>query len=257
MNDILSRTMKNTIAIILFISMIAFSGCSLNASMPGASSNNTNGSSRADHIEAVTGEDNTEALEELQSVRIAETDKSAYNQDIRKREYGTWKDFKGWSTRDELLAQNAKESTRNATSLTSGTWYCEYTGEDMTYDTKEEIAQNIQIDHTIPVAYAHKHGASVWSEDKKKEYYNDLGTPSKFTTGANDDNNYEKAGTLIISDARSNTSKGDKGPSRWMPSNRGFWTTYLKRWIHIAHKYDIALSREDYDFISDHLRNAA
>ena len=257
MKRITSHMIRNAIAIILIMSMIALSGCSFKFSLPGASTSSTAESAPSEHINASSSEDTANAIEELKSVRIAETDDSAYNQDIRKKEYGTWKDYKGWSTRDELLAQNAKESTQNATSLTSGTWYCEYTGEDLTYNSKEDIANNIQIDHIIPVAYAHKHGASGWSEDKKKEYYNDMGTPSAYTTGATDENNYEKVGTLIISDAKSNTAKGDKGPSRWMPNNKNFWTTYLKKWVHIAHKYDIALSREDYDFIADHLQHAA
>ena len=57
----------------------------------------------------------------------------------------------------------------------------------------------------VPLALAHRSGGWTWSEDKKREYANDL--------------SYE--GHLIAVKASANRAKGSKGPEDWKPPERG------------------------------------
>lgn len=204
-----------------------------------------------------SSQDVASAIEELSSIEIAEDDGSEYNSDIRKSSYGGWEDVSGWSTRDVVLSQTAEDATKTSSAFTSGVWVSPYTGEEIVCSTKEEVSKNIQIDHIIPIGYVHRHGGASWSDDKKKEYYNDYGTiDANYDSGDNGTVDYPKIGVLVAVDSKSNISKSDKGPSEWMPSDKSYWVEYCIKWVEIADAYDISLSKADYDKIQEVLENA-
>ena len=199
-------------------------------------------------------ENKNEALEALSNIETIDGDDgSEYSGDVRNNQYGNWVDIKGWSTRDEVLDTIDNNSTRTDTAFESGTWYIDYIGEELTFNTKKEISSNLQIDHIIPIGYVARHGGSSWDNDKSSEYYNDYGVDNDYTKGIDDSFDYPNApgGVLIVSDSTSNISKSDKGPSEWMPSNKDYWIEYCERWVVIANTYDIKLDIADYNFIHE------
>ena len=190
-----------------------------------------------------------EALDALNSLTVAEADNSEYSAKVRKS-YGGWQIYKNTNTRIEVLKLQADDYKLNHNGrVASGTWKIAYTGETLSFDSKEDIAKNLQIDHIIPVAYAHRHGAASWDQDKKEEFYNDFGEDAPESWGENKTIDYPKVGNLIVSDAKSNIAKSDAGPSKWMPANPDYVLTYCEKWVKIAQTYGISLSQADVDTI--------
>lgn len=139
-----------------------------------------------------------------------------------------------WSTREAVLARQAQKITLtdagkrvttdidNACAITGGSWTDPYTGEVITNP------RGLDIDHVIPLGYVAAHGGQSWSADRKQQYANNLDT-----------------GHLLAVSASANRSKGDKGPSEWMPTNKNFSCAYASDWVDVAHKWSITLAPAD------------
>ena len=101
-----------------------------------------------------------------------------------------------------------------------GRWVCPYTGQVF------EKASDVDIDHIVPLAWAHRHGAANWSREKKRQF-------------ANDPEN------LLVVDDATNQAKGDKGPDEWMPPLKSFWAEYARRWMAVKAKYGLITSEKE------------
>ena len=97
--------------------------------------------------------------------------------------------------------------------VTVGLWFGLYTG------LVTRSPGDLQIDHMVPLKEAHRSGAHAWTEEKRRDYANDL----------------DLEAALIAVKGGSNGSKGAKDPANWMPPNRSFWCRYLKDWIAVKH----------------------
>ncbi len=73
-----------------------------------------------------------------------------------------------------------------------GEWYGVYTGQTFTK------ASDVDIDHIVPLAHAHRHGADNWTRKQRRTF-------------ANDFENF-----LVVHDA-TNQAKSDKGPHECLP----------------------------------------
>ena len=79
-------------------------------------------------------------------------------------------------------------------------------------------ARQLDIDHVVPLEWAHGHGGDRWGTAKKTEFAND-------------------PGNLLPVWSSANRSKGSKGPDQWMPEiNR---CEYAERWQRIIQKYEL------------------
>lgn len=84
-------------------------------------------------------------------------------------------------------------------------------------------SEAVQVDHIVPVAVAWRLGARSWSNETRKEFYNDT------------DN-------LVPVLAGVNASKGDKAPRQWMPRiNRD---QYIAAWRLVCGKYGLNCDQE-------------
>ena len=142
------------------------------------------------------------------------------------------KDWRHWidedgdcqNTRAEVLISQSQVSVEFATSrdcrVIKGSWIGRLTGVLLS------DASDVDIDHVIPLSYAHRHGGFSWSPSKKKQF-------------ANDPLN------LIPTYDIENRRKSDKGPSEYLPSDKDLACSYIKRWQAIRIKYDLNIAPDD------------
>lgn len=144
-------------------------------------------------------------------------------------------DFDGdcQSTRQEMLVLTSRvevsyTNPRNCV-VRTGEWLDEYTGKLFT------VATQIDLDHIIPLLYAHTHGGDRWPPGKKLQF-------------ANDPYN------LMLVEKREIRRKSDRGPNSYMPREE-YRCQYARAWEGIADKYDLTLEGRDRNEIFRVLRD--
>lgn len=95
----------------------------------------------------------------------------------------------------------------------------------------------LHIDHMVPLANAHKSGGWMWTEEKKRQYLNDL--------------SYD--GHLIAVRTTVNSSKGDDGPENWKPPIEAYWCQYAIDWIAVKDRWDLFASEAEATALSEML----
>jgi 5-methylcytosine-specific restriction endonuclease McrA len=122
------------------------------------------------------------------------------------------------NTRHEILIQTSTKpitfKTDNACNVLTGEWYDPYSGETFTNST------DLDLDHIIPLKFAHGHGGDKWTRERKAKFANDL------------DN-------LILVSASLNRQKGAKGPDEWLPPNYPYRCEYIAHFDNVMTKYGL------------------
>lgn len=194
-------------------------------------------------------------LETLVTVPDKEDDKK--NVGYSRAEWKHWTGTEGrscWNTREEILYRDAVPGTaklvdkqKKATDKyeeacafgtpieedgrikvsteKSGEWIGPYSGKKIT-DSSE-----IDIDHVVPLSNAARNGGQEWSAEKKETF-------------ANDPDN------LLVTTAKENRTKGDKGPGKYMPPNKTYQCQYAKTYTAVVYKYDLSITESDYKELS-------
>lgn len=139
--------------------------------------------------------------------------------------YGGWVDLDSdcQNTRHELLATLSTATVlwdHLGCVVKRGRWIDPYTDKIFT------DAGDLDVDHLVPLAYAHARGAYAWPSDKRTDF-------------ANDPRN------LFAVEASVNRSKGSRGPSRWLPPNEAFRCQYIVRFIRIMIIYDLQFDQSE------------
>ena len=147
---------------------------------------------------------------------------SSYQRD----EYiSSWVDEDGdcQNLRHEMLIRHSQLEVTFTNSdrctVDTGRWFGPYLGKFITK------ARDLDVDHVIPLAYAHAYGAAAWSRTKKQSF-------------AMDEAN------LLLVDDEENQFKGAKGPSEYLP-RKEFQCDYVKKWQLVATKYKLELPVTD------------
>ncbi|MDN4502857.1 HNH endonuclease family protein [Alteromonadaceae bacterium BrNp21-10] len=159
---------------------------------------------------------------------------SVKTSDYNRKQWRHWidEDNDCQNTRAEVLIRDAQQidayKTIRQCQVTAGRWYDVYSG------TWFNQASTLDIDHVIPLSYAHQITTGQWSADKKREF-------------ANDPDN------LLAVSAAQNRQKGAKGPTQWMPASAEYQCEYLKKWQYISQKYQLALLPQDVALIQSQL----
>lgn len=155
----------------------------------------------------------------FQLVYLHEQEEHVATTDYDREEWGTrWgRQYTGCSnTRYEVLNNYDKNAINGTCNISTGLWLDPYT--DATFSDSGEL----DVDHIVPVAYAHKHGGAYWSAELKDIFYNDLEN-------------------LLPVSASSNRQKGSKPPSEWMPDNINYHCQYVDTFLYIVDKYALDL----------------
>ena len=157
---------------------------------------------------------------------------ASVNPDIPKydrTEWQHWTDEDGDcqdARQETLIAESTIDityTTDDQCRVESGSWVGPYTGTVVTDPS------DLDIDHMVPLANAHKSGGWGWSEDRKSAYANNLAYP----------------GHLIATTAQANRSKGAQGPDEWRPPNKDYWCEYALDWIEIKLGWDLTATEEE------------
>lgn len=131
-----------------------------------------------------------------------------------RKDWPHWSDADGdcQDTRQEVLIAESeipvKFKTAKRCRVKSGRWRCPYTGRTFT------DPRDLDVDHLVPLAEAHRSGGHAWDRDQRERYANALEDPDH----------------LIAVEKGSNRAKGDKDPHAWMPPDDAFRCEYLKAW---------------------------
>ncbi|MCB9496663.1 MAG: HNH endonuclease [Fibrobacteria bacterium] len=154
---------------------------------------------------------------------------------------GTWIHPLGDScldTRGMVLLEESSSPVRmtpDGCRVDSGTWTSPYSG------TTERDASQLDIDHLVPLAEAHRSGGMTWDSAMRRLYANDLSHPEH----------------LVAVDRSSNRSKGDRDPARWMPPLRESWCSYLRDWATIKRRWHLSMDSVEYHFVGRGLDSCA
>lgn len=215
------------------------------------SSNNQSATNNSQNSNSESGINNlasakmskADALNELNSIPIV----ASYNKAKYKRtEWKHWISYETpcWSTREEVLDRQAEKGSvtyldkddketkdkSKACSIKSGVWIDPYSKETIKDPTK------LDIDHTGALSWTAKAGGQEWDKQKKQDYANDFDH-------------------LVATTAKENRTKGDKGPSEWMPESSK--CEYAKVYTHIVKKYKLNLNKADKDTLEKALNSCA
>ena len=213
------------------------------------SSNNQSATNNSQNSNSESGINNlasakmskADALNELNSIPIV----ASYNKAKYKRtEWKHWISYETpcWTTREEVLDRQAEKGSvtyldkddketkdkSKACSIKSGVWIDPYSKETIKDPTK------LDIDHTGALSWTAKAGGQEWDKQKKQDYANDFDH-------------------LVATTAKENRTKGDKGPSEWMPESSK--CEYAKVYTHIVKKYKLNLNKADKDTLEKTLNS--
>ncbi len=143
-----------------------------------------------------------------------------------RKDWPHWIDADGdcQNTRQELLIATSKvpvqfKDYRRCT-VRQGKWYGVYTGRTF------YRASDLDIDHIVPLAHAHRHGADQWTKAQRRKFAND----------------YEN---LLVVDDSTNQAKSDQAPHEWLPPQKSYWCEYGKRWERVKDKYGLRYSDQE------------
>lgn len=129
----------------------------------------------------------------------------------------------GCDTREVVLKRDGTGvQTTQSCHVTTGHWVSPYDNKTFTNPT------GMDIDHVVPLADAWRSGARNWTDDKRKQFANDLTDPQ-----------------LLAVSASVNRAKGDQDPSQWKPTNRGYWCTYAENWIIVKRQWQLTVTETE------------
>ncbi|WHI47907.1 HNH endonuclease family protein [Microbulbifer sp. VAAF005] len=129
-----------------------------------------------------------------------------------------WSDVDGdcQNTRQELLIRLSLApvafSNEKSCTVVSGLWMDPYTGRFF------EKASDLDVEHIVPLSWAHKYGGASWSREQRRAFAED------------------PANLWLVDDGH-NRSKGDKGPDQWLPPYKPAQAIYIRQFEVVARKY--------------------
>ncbi|MFC7489439.1 MULTISPECIES: HNH endonuclease family protein [unclassified Knoellia] len=149
----------------------------------------------------------------------------AYNRDS----WNHWidADWDCQNTRHEVLIATSRVQpvlTADGCAAVSGSWLDPYTGQTW------HQATEVQIDHVVALANAHRSGGWAWTAQQKEAFANDVLTPE-----------------LVAVEGSVNQAKSDSGPETWKPPLASAWCDYASDWTAVKRKYALTITQAERD----------
>ncbi|WP_327581071.1 HNH endonuclease family protein [Nonomuraea sp. NBC_00507] len=133
----------------------------------------------------------------------------------------------GCRTRDDLLTRDGRDVTYregSACEVVSMTLDDPYTGRTIFWH--QDNADEVQVDHVVPLNYGWRMGAPRWPMSKRLDF-------------AQDPLN------LLPVDGEANEEKDASGPASWLPPQRRIRCAYVTRFAQVAFKYNVPVTAAD------------
>jgi len=137
-------------------------------------------------------------------------------------------DARNDTLRRDLTAPAAKDGTRGCV-IVAGALHDPYTGRTVAF--AKASADQVPIDHVVPLAAAWRHGAAGWDDGKRARFGND---PAE----------------LQATTVEANTAKSDRGPASWLPPNPDYLCVYATRYTTILAAWGLSVSPQDRDALA-------
>ena len=115
--------------------------------------------------------------------------------------------------------------------VATGSWTGPYTGQQV------DDPRDLDVDHVVPLANAHRSGGWSWDRDRKRDYANSLA--------------YDNHLVATISSA--NRAKGSKGPDDWRPPLEDYWCNYAIDWATIKNQWGLTVTEAEYAALAEML----
>ena len=140
----------------------------------------------------------------------------------KRSEFGNgWASSEGCDTRNRILARDLTNVVRSDDcKVQSGTLRDPYTTKTINFVRGETTSDDVQIDHVVALSNAWQTGAQQLSYATRVAL-------------ANDPLN------LLAVDGAANEQKSDGDAATWLPSNKSFRCTYVKRQVSVKAKYHL------------------
>lgn len=153
-----------------------------------------------------------------------------------------WDVETGCDIRSRILSESSQVPVTfgaNGCTVKNGQWYDLYTGQTLSGNPYrgDGTANDLDIDHIIPLKYVNDHGGAHWSAEKKRSYGASLEAMNN--------------GVYVAVLASENREKSDSGPSEYYPPNPDYRCEYSRKWRDIARIYGISLNPADYNLIAN------
>jgi len=155
----------------------------------------------------------------LATLAVEAEDNGGYDRDL----FRHWITTDGCSTREWVLIRQALSGTTTGCVVVGGRWFSRYDGK------VTDAPSGFDIDHMVPLAEAWGSGASLWTDQRRQAFANDL--------------DYRPA--LIAVTASSNRSKGDRDPAEWLPPATTYWCKYLRQWVGVKFRWGLSVDPEE------------
>lgn len=131
----------------------------------------------------------------------------------------------GCDTRNQILARDltrvvTKPGTRGCVVL-AGTLRDRYSGAVVEFSRAK--GSEVPIDHVVALAAAWDRGASTWDSQLRRDFAND-------------------PGNLTATTRTTNSAKSDKTPATWAPATRAGACWYVRTYLKIVRRYDLAVT---------------
>ncbi|WP_415062477.1 DUF1524 domain-containing protein [Bdellovibrio sp.] len=160
---------------------------------------------------------------------------------MRKLHFGRWindpTDDTCMNTRAKVLVRDSEQDVtfrnqRNCV-VESGKWLDPYSNQELT------SSKDIQIDHMVPLKHAYLAGAWQWDYKTRCLYANYMGYRNH----------------LVPSTVRENTSKGDRAPDKYLPSELSYRCQYVKDWLAIKLIWKLNMTTDEVQAIHEVVTN--
>lgn len=151
----------------------------------------------------------------------------------REEFYNGWPTIDGCSLRQRIIKREFGDTAiLDGCNVIAGEYEEPYTGEHKKFNSKEEIAKGVQIDHVVALSDAWQKGAQYLSKEIRYKI-------------ATDPLN------LLAVDGPANEQKSDGDAATWLPSNKKFRCQYVARQVSVKYKYGLWVSEAEKTAISD------
>lgn len=160
---------------------------------------------------------------------------------MRKLHFGRWindpTDDTCMNTRAKVLVRESEQEVkfRNQKQcvVDTGKWLDRYSNTEFT------SSREIQIDHMVPLKNAYMAGAWSWDYKTRCLYANYLGYKNH----------------LIPASVRENTSKGDRAPNKYLPTELSYRCQYIKDWLAIKMIWKLNMTEDEAQAIHEVMVN--